>query len=363
MHARILPLDEVTERDLGAWQELARRAAEANPFLEPQFVTAAARRLGADGIALLVATDGAEWVGCLPLSSSSRWHRFPARWLIGWRHPYCFLGTPLVDADRCDRAVEALVREIRESDPMRLFALEWMSASGPVHRALEAVVAELRIPVLTYETFERAALYRRPDATYLEETLSSSRRKELRRLGRRLGDELEAPLEVRNLTGEPRAYEDFMRLEASGWKGREATALSSSSEHAAFFRELCDSFHSEGRLQLLALGTPSRVAAMQCNLLAGDAVFCFKVAYDEELRRYSPGVQLEVHAIDVFHRQTQASLMDSCAEADDELMNRLWPDRRRLATIVLPAKGFAAKAWRHGVGIAAALRRRMRRAR
>ena len=33
---------------------------------------------------------------------------------------------------------------------------------------------------------------------------------------------------------------------------------------------------------------------MKCNVLSGDAVFCFKIAHDETFARFSPGVQLEL---------------------------------------------------------------------
>ena len=50
-------------------------------------------------------------------------------------------------------------------------------------------------------------------------------------------------------------------------------------------------FRAAGRLQLLALTAGERTAALKCNLLAGDEVFCFKIAYDEAYARFSPGVQ------------------------------------------------------------------------
>lgn len=363
MRALTLSLKELSEGDLEAWRDLTGRAAEPNPFFEPPFVMAAARRLPAHDLQLWVIAEGNEWLACLPVSSHSVWHRLPARWSTTWRHAYCYLGTPLVDRDRCGPAVAALVEAIRESGPTRLFAFELLGATGPVSDALAAAVTERRIPTVTYERFERAALFRRAEPTYLDETLRPSRRKELRRLERRLGEELGAEIEVREVADDPRAYEEFLRLEGLGWKGREATALNSNTEHAAFFRELCHSFRQEERLQLLSLGTSEHAVAMQCNLLAGDRVFCFKVAYDEAHARYSPGVQLEVRAIEVFHAWPAVSAMDSCADPDNDLVNRLWPDRLRLTTIVVPAKGLACRVLVLGAKASLAVRRRVRAAR
>ena len=112
---------------------------------------------------------------------------------------------------------------------------------------------------------------------------------------------------------------------------------------------------------MLSLGTTDRTAAMQCNLAAGDTLFCFKVAFDDDLARYSPGVQLELAAVEAFHDSAGLALVDSCAEPDNELINGLWPDRRTLSTLVFPAAGMAGRVRLAVLGLAAAIRRRTRR--
>jgi len=124
---------------------------------------------------------------------------------------------------------------------------------------------------------------------------------------------------------------------------------------------MCAAWHARGRLQILTLGTADRAAAMQCNLTAGDTLFCFKVAYDDELARFSPGVQLELAAVDVFHAAGALALVDSCAEPDNELINGLWPDRRTLTTLVFPAAGARGRMRLSALGLGAAVRRRTRR--
>src|SRR3712207_7988263 len=43
------------------------------------------------------------------------------------------------------------------------------------------------------------------------------------------------------------------------------------------------------------------VAAARLNLRAGDELFCFKIAHDETLRKFSPGMQVELAMIEHFH--------------------------------------------------------------
>ena len=71
----------------------------------------------------------------------------------------------------------------------------------------------------------------------------------------------------------------------------------------------------------------------------GDALFAVKIGYDESLRQGTPGVLLLADLATWFHEHTDADLLDSCAVPDHALINRLWPDRRDLTTLVLPARG------------------------
>ncbi len=363
MRPLLLPVADVTPEDMTAWRRLADRAVEPNPFFEPDYVLPAARHLASGPIALAVVADGDEWLACLPVERRRRWRWYPGRWVVTWRHVYCFLGTPLVDRERVEPALETLMEGVSANGRGTWTAFEWLAGDGRLREALDGVLRERRSRTLGLEGFERAALRRRPEATYLEETLKPSRRKELRRLQRRLEDELGEPATLEDRAGDPSACEEFMRLEASGWKGREGTALLADDAHAAFFRDVCAAYAAQGRLQLLRLGTPDHAVAMQCNLVAGDTLFCLKVAYDEGFARWSPGVQLEARAVDVFHGRADVQLADSCADPDNELINRMWPDRRPITTLVVPPPGPWRRLALSAVSGTTALRGQMRAAR
>jgi hypothetical protein len=171
-----------------------------------------------------------------------------------------------------------------------------------------------------------------------------------------------APLELRDRSHEDGALSTFIGLEAAGWKGRNGTAFASQPDHAELFRDVCTGFRDAGRFQLLALMAGDRPAALKCNLLAGDEVFCFKIAYDEAYARFSPGVQLEEGTVAVFHDQMSARLMDSCAAADNEMINRLWPDRRRFVSYAAPSAGATGWASLRGLGAAYQVHNRLRKA-
>lgn len=99
---------------------------------------------------------------------------------------------------------------------------------------------------------------------------------------------------------------------------------------------------------------------MKCNLIAGDGAFCFKIAYDEELAAFSPGGQLERENITVFHEQRDQGWQDSCADPDNAMINRLWPDRRRLSNLIVARRGLRASVARRGLLTAERIRSRDR---
>jgi CelD/BcsL family acetyltransferase involved in cellulose biosynthesis len=338
MRADIVPLDDLAPADLAAWCELAARAQEPNPFHDPRFVVPAARGAKAD-VGLLVARRGGEWAACVPVVRARTWRRVPLPCLAVWRHPNCLLGTPLLGEHDPLAAANALLDRAVAEPRSAFLALEWLGAGGPVAAAFEAAASGRPARCDVVERFERATLARRPRNDYLDGRLSPRRRKDLRRLARRLEAELGGPVEVRDRAGDAAAVEDFLRLEASGWKGREGTAMASDPAEAGFFRSMCEAFARSGALELLSLEVAGQPLAMQCNLLAGDTLFCFKVAYDEAYARHGAGTQLEIAAIAVFHGRPELRRMDSCADPDNELLNRLWPERRAIETVAVATGG------------------------
>jgi CelD/BcsL family acetyltransferase involved in cellulose biosynthesis len=314
--ARLIPVEKA---DVAAWSDLAANAAEPNPFFEPAYVLAAARAFGR-GITLLVADD---WSGVLPV-------RRPVPGVLRtWCHSYCFLGTPLVRDAAGARALMTTGR---------VLVLDRQRGEGPVAEWIGGAARDRGLTTFYRAGYERAALERREDGDYLS-GLRAHHRREYKRQHRRLEEELGAPLEVADVSADPAAVDRFMALEQSGWKGRAGTALSSRPPHAKFFREVCAGFRDEGRLQMLEMTAGGRVVAMKCNFAGGDGVFCFKIAHDETLARFSPGVQLEIAHVDRFHEDRRERWADSCAAHNNDMINRLWPDSRRIETLALTRPG------------------------
>lgn len=358
MRARRVPLSPATlsPEDLERWRALARAAVEPNPFFEPAFALPAAEHLAEPGIALWVVEDDEGWRACMPVQGARIARIVPA--LRTWAHLYCFLGTPLLESGQAPAAARSLLALALESQ--RPLAMEKLADEGPAATAIRNAADDLGLVTIAETGYERAFLERRPAGDYFD-ALRSHRRRELNRLGRRLEAELRCPLRTVDESDDEGAIDRFLELERSGWKGRSHTALGSSADHAAFFRAVCRSFAAEGRLQMLALLADKRTVAMKCNLYAGEGGFCFKIAYDEELGRFSPGVQLERENVQLFHDERSERWQDSCADPQNEMINRLWPDRRRIRTTVLARRGVRAAASRQGIRAVRAIQESERR--
>lgn len=338
MQAEIFDIVTLTARQREAWRDLARRACVPNPFNEPDFVEAAVRGFQASRVGVLAVTDKQGWRAAMPVLRVRRWRRVPGPLLVTWRHSYCYLTTPLVERDNPEAVLAALlVRGAAEPGVLGLM-LDWIDAAGPIGTALTAGVLRDRWS-LRFETFARASLERRPENNYMAQALSAKHLKELRRLRHRLEAET-GVLEVRDRAGESSAVNAFLDLERSGWKGRAGTAMSSKPSHGRFFAESCERYATLNRLQLLTLESDRETVAMKVNLVAGDGIFCFKIAYDERYAAFSPGIHLEVANVDVFHDRSGATWMDSCAAANNAMINRLWPDRRALQSVLICTPGF-----------------------
>ena len=90
---------------------------------------------------------------------------------------------------------------------------------------------------------------------------------------------------------------------------------------------------------MLTMEAGDRTVAMQSALIAGEGLFCLKIAYDESLGRFSPGTQLIAETATEFHRRPELEWVDSCSKPKSEPIERLWPGRRELTTIRLSGAG------------------------
>lgn len=118
--------------------------------------------------------------------------------------------------------------------------------------------------------------------------LNSGRRKHLRQAERKLN--AMGQLRFRTIgEANPEDLQRFYDLEASGWKGRENSAIRSSPSSRAFFNDVARESASRGSFSLNLLELDGKVLAAQFGVTCQDRYYAPKVAYDEGYAAYSPG--------------------------------------------------------------------------
>lgn len=338
LRTRILPVRAVGADDERAWRALAARALEPNPFYEPDCLVPAAlhQHFGAE-IDLVVAEDDGAWRAVMPIRRLRRWRQVPYRFVTTQVRRMTYLGTPLVDADTGQPAVTALLGALvaaGRDGGGRVLVLQDLE-EGPVAAMIRTAVAELGREVVEFERGERGVIRRGPEPAHLRAHGPRTRRNLARKL-RNLGRDLGVPVTVVDRGGDPQAIEDYVRLEASGYKGGQGIALTTVPGEPEYFRDMCRRFAAAGRLRLLTLTDGTRSVAMVAWVRGGDTVFQFKWSFDEDYSRYSPGLILHTEALRVFDEEETAGTLDTCTWAENDYINHMFPDRCTIVSWFVP---------------------------
>jgi CelD/BcsL family acetyltransferase involved in cellulose biosynthesis len=128
------------------------------------------------------------------------------------------------------------------------------------------------------------------------------------------------------------ALEEFLAMEASGWKGREGTALLSDGADAAFMRGAVDALADFGCASIHSLYLDGKPVSMQIVGRAGAAAFTWKTAYDETYRDFSPGTLLLEDYTAAFLADESIAFVDSCSFDDSGFMSA-WTERQPVADL------------------------------
>jgi hypothetical protein len=328
-----------------AWEVLVRHAAEPNPFYEPYALLAAWRHLAPPSLQVVLVWapnvlpgQPPHLAGLFPIVRSDRYKGLPVTVYSTWHHLYTYLATPLVRAELAQLALETFVGWLHGSDAT-LFEWQGVASDGAFRHALIDTLNRFGIAVFHDRSHTRA--FFKPAASidhYLEHSISGKKRKELRRQERRLGETGELAYDELAPGGDlDRWLDEYLDLEARGWKGQTGTALSNDRAALAVFRAYAHGAFAQQRWMTLALRLDGRAIAMKCNLRAGDGAVAFKIAYDESYARFSPGVLLELEQLRRLHEPAAPAWMDSGAAADHPMIGHLWRDRIAIETLVMPA--------------------------
>ncbi len=326
------------------WNDLAENAVEQNAFYEPWFCIPAIEHLGGQTQLLFIwdksdAPGGEQQrlVGFFPLEEQQKFRHASIRYKRLWKHNQCFLCTPLVRKGAEKAAFGYFFDWLRsEGQPGAMFHFEFVRGDGPFISCLNSFLNESGIPHVESDRFERALIEPPSDSEeYIRKNIGGKNRKEYRRLRRRLSDESELSVHTLDDSADAARFaEEFLQLESSGWKGEQGDALLQSSAESSFVRDFVRRGYDGGHIEGIWFSNEQGPVAMKLNLLTGDGAFAFKICYDEQYSKFSPGVLLELEYIDYLSSRKKVNWCDSCAAPVHFMINRLWSERRVITSLL-----------------------------
>jgi len=317
------------------WRELWAGAGGGEPFVHPQWIRAqvaaledprrlllvTARRDGRLGAALALIRERGGLYG-LPVR---RWRA--AAGVYSVRFDLCAL--PGDEGRQAASAIGHYLGQRRDWDVIELRdvpaggAAEALVAAAQEEGSSAGVWASLRSPYLGLEA-----------GAAWEQALKASFRQRLRRTRRRLEETGSAGgtgVQLRQASWSSAAglqaeLEEFYRLESSGWKGRQRSAIAARPRTRAFYDQACTAMAAEGCLVLHRLEFDGDLMAMACGLRHSGWYYVLKWSYNEAYAKFGAGQMLT------------ESILRECAETglqgfdftgpDDEYKRR-WTDQGR----------------------------------
>ncbi len=322
---------------------LCARTVESNVFFNPRFLAPAMPRLEDREVRLAVIRDGDDEKNRLrllvPFSVEKPPIPFGVNVMRIWSSPFGPLGTPLLDRDDPIGVVEdffAMLARPHLKLP-KVLVLPEVRLDGPVASLIGSVAESRGLTMVSTNVAERPFLDSELDGeAYLKQSLKAHHLREFKRLKRRLGEKGKVEHVVARTEDEIRlATEAFLTLEASGWKGRERTAMAVDRFRAAFAREALHRLSEQDLCRIHALTLDGRPIACLIVFIEAGVAYTWKTAYDESLSAFSPGTLLMIEVTRQHLEDPNIDVTDSCAVPDHPVMSRLWSERKPIGTLVI----------------------------
>jgi len=346
------------------WTRLAKNCLVPNPFYEPFFLLPALQNTHPSGrvlIAFVFRTSrqnphGEELAGVFPLEKRSNGILSLPRWRL-LATGLILRSVPLLQSQHPERALAAFLRWSAEAG-LGLLEFDRVLAEGPFQHAL--VNSLNSCGLFPYVTCQSTNATLEKDRRAPQPSGKATR--EINRKRRRL-DEL-GDLQFRTLNDDGSLSEwqrQFLELEASGWKGRRGTAMMQSERERELFVTVTRQAWSRRKLQMCGLFLNGQPVAMKCNLCSGREGLAWKITFDENFAKYSPGLILELEHKLQFEQQSDLDRIDFCARADHPLCQRITHDQLCFQRLLIPCNSPASELYCSAVSFLRRIKRHVRR--
>ncbi|MFD1330287.1 GNAT family N-acetyltransferase [Mycoplana ramosa] len=322
---------------------LANRALEPNVFFTGRFLAPAMPRLEDRTVRLSLIRDEdgrrSRIRLLMPFSVEKPGFSVGTGIIRAWSNPFGPLGTPLVDTEDAAETIDNLYEALAApgNGLPTVLVLPDLRLDGPFAALARAVAIGRNLPLTVTGTYRRPMLESLLDGpTYLRRAISPQHFRELQRQWRKLEEMGEIVYNVARQPAEIRLrMEQFLLLEAAGWKGRGRTAMINDRYRAAFAREAVTNLAETDSVRIHTLDLDGKAIASMIVFLGGGEAYTWKTAYDEAFARFSPGKLLVAQLTEWHLDDANIVRSDSCAVPDHPVMSRFWKEREDMGTLVI----------------------------
>lgn len=334
---RFLRPSEIDAKLISAWADLEARAIVPNAFLSPYFVLPALQYLvsGEDTFGVFVEKETAgipNLVGVALFKVRKPTRSFPLPHLMTFESIHSYLSGFLLDKE-CAAEARRMIYDCLAQKKHQWHGLYVNNAPTEdlFTEEAEQTASEFGMNWTKYSNWQRATLYLK---TIDEQSGSMPSKHALKDYQRHLRH-LQAAghfewILLRGAESLDKSIDEFIRLEHMGWKGEKGTSLSSNPNHLRFFLEMAKSFNQAGRAFFTEIRLNGACISSTANLISGQVGFGFKMGWDTQYAKYSPGI-VNVTQIMEHGKEFLGGLeyIDS-STTPESYVSKIWPSRRNL---------------------------------
>ena len=265
------------------WDVFATRLA-GTPMARHEWLLAAAAAFPSERLAVVLVRDETGSLRAAAPLAVSAFGPFRRLTWLSWE-----TGEPQILLYEDLPALEALWRGVRRLGlPVTIRRLTPRSGELALLRSASRGAGLLSLREGTTQT---AAAPVGGDWAAFELAMTGNARSEMRR--KRRGLEKHGAVVFHALSPTPASVDahlaELLRVEASGWKGREGSAIVQRPHLARFIADYARRAAASGTLRLFFLSLDGENIAAQMLAETGGRLWQFKIGYDERWARYSPG--------------------------------------------------------------------------
>ncbi len=314
------------------WQRSGVTHVTARAELVAQWVERFAPRQAFQ--AIVVRREG-QFVAALPLISRAKRRVFSILDVPG--NEWSAAGQLLIDAasDPSD-TLPPLLTQLRTHDARMLWFAS-VPVRDPWWQSLRQAARAAGFQVDQRERYEVGRLALKSSWSDQKRDWSPNFRQKLRRAERALQQLGRLELRVEQ-SGAPQqvagVFQEGLELENSGWKGRAGTALLQNPSALSLVKAQADQLAAWNQLMLVQLRLDDRLIAFEYGWLAKRVYHSFKVSYDENFARQSPGQVLVYRLLKYFHQLSTVDSIDFLGPLDSAVA-RWRPDTVPMGRLVL----------------------------